>query len=361
MEFEYPRMQTRQQLIISKLYLFLILAIIVWLLFKLGPVLQPFYIAALLAYLSNPLVDRLQRWRVPRILGVILVFILMLSILIGLGLFLVPLITEQINQLLRKIPLIFNWLQMVALPWVNTKLGSVSQLNTQNFNLAVMEGIKSHQGIIGKIITTITSSGFTLIAILFQLMLIPVVTFYLLRDWNKLLNNIRRLLPRKIEPTVVVLARRYNNVLRAFIRGQLLVMVILGFIYSFGLWLVGLQFALLIGLIAGLLSIVPYLGFITGILAALITAYYQFQSAKALISVIIVFLVGQCIESMVLTPLLVGDSIGLHPVAVIFAVLTGGYFFGFIGALIALPVAAAIMVLMRFSVTKYYRSSLYTF
>lgn len=349
-----------RNIVISKIYLVLIFAAILWLLFVLAPVLQPFYIAALIAYLSSPLVDRLQQWRVPRLLGVILVFVLMLSLLTALGLFLVPLVTEQINQLLHKLPVFINWLTLVALPWINSKLGNIGQLNSQNFNVAVLEGIKNHQDMIGKIITTITSSGFTLIAILFQIMLIPVVTFYLLRDWNKLIRNFRRLLPRKIEPTVVVLANRYNNVLRAFLRGQLLVMFLLGFIYFFGLWIIGLQFALLIGLIAGLLSIVPYLGFITGILSALIAAYYQFHTLDSLLGVLLVFLVGQAIESLVLTPLLVGDSIGLHPVAVIFSVLTGGYFFGFIGALIALPVAAAIMVLMRFSLTKYYRSSLYT-
>lgn len=353
-------MTAKSPLILSKLALISIAILLIVLLFVLSPVLQPFYIAALLAYLFNPLVDRLEDYKVPRIVGVIIVFVLMLSALVALGLVLIPLMTNQINLLLHKLPLFINWLQLVAIPWINTKINSTIPLNMQNLNVAVVEGLKAHQDIIPKILTTITSSGFTLVAIAFQLILIPVVTFYLLRDWNKLIKNIRHILPRKIEPTVVVLANRYNNVLRAFIRGQLFVMIILGFIYTFGLWLVGLQFALLIGLIAGLLSIVPYLGFITGLIAALIAAYYQFYTFDALLSVLLVFSIGQAIESMVLTPLLVGDSIGLHPVAVIFSVLTGGYFFGFIGALIALPVAAAIMVLMRFGLTKYYRSSLYS-
>lgn len=354
-------MTTRNQLIISKIYLLVIACVLLLLLFVLSPVLQPFYIAGILAYLSNPLVDRLQYWRVPRMLGVVIVFLLIFSLFTALGLVLIPLITEQINLLLHKLPSFITWLQMTAIPFINSKLGNTLPLNLQNLNVAaVVEGLKNHQDIVGKILTTITSSSFTVVAIVFQIMLIPVVTFYLLRDWNKLIKNCRRILPRKIEPTVVVLSKRYNNVLRAFLRGQLLVMVLLGFIYTIGLWLVGLQFALLIGLIAGLLSIVPYLGFITGLILALIAAYYQFYTLNALLAVFVVFLVGQCIESMVLTPLLVGDSIGLHPVAVIFAVLTGGYFFGFIGALIALPVAAAIMVLMRFGLTKYYRSSLYT-
>ncbi len=354
------KMPVGNQLIISKIYLFLIIATLIFLLYQLAPVLQPLYIAALLAYLSNPLVGRLERYKVPRILGVLIVFFFMLSIVTLLGLFLVPLLVDQINLLIHQLPVMLAWLQNTALPWFNSKFGNLIHINPQNLNVAVVEGLKTHQSIIPKIVATITSSGFMIFAIFFQLLLIPVVTFYLLRDWNKLIANIRHILPRRMEPTIVMLATKYNAVLRAFIRGQLLVIILLGFIYTLGLWIVGLQFAVLIGIIAGLLNIVPYLGFTTGLISALLAAYYQFQRFDYLIFVSIVFIVGQSIESMLLTPLLVGDSIGLHPVAVIFAVLTGGYFLGLIGALIALPVAAAIMVLMRFALTKYYQSSIYS-
>jgi predicted PurR-regulated permease PerM len=230
----------------------------------------------------------------------------------------------------------------------------------QSLRVAIIEGLKNHQDIIGKVISTLTSSGFTLVTIILQLLLVPVVTFYLLRDWNKLVLNLRKILPRTIEPTAVMLIKKYNSVLRAFIRGQLLVIILLGFIYTVGLWLIGLQFAVLIGIVAGLLNIVPYLGFTIGLISALIAGYYQFGNINDLLYVLLVFGIGQSIESMVLTPLLVGDSIGLHPVAVIFAVLTGGYFFGLVGALFALPIAAAIMVLIRYGLTKYYRSVLYS-
>lgn len=343
----------------SKVYLVLIILILIFLIYLFAPILQPFLIAALIAYLSNPLVDKLQRYKVPRILGVIIVFLLVLSLLTLLGLFFVPLIIDQINLLIHKLPGVIQWLETIAIPWINSKVGNVVQLNMENFNKALMEGIKNHQDIIGKVFTTITSSGFTIVGILFQMLLIPVVTFYLLRDWNKLIANCRHILPRQLEPTVVLLAKRYNDVLRAFLKGQLLVIIILGFIYTTGLWIVGLQFAVLIGVIAGLLNIVPYLGFTIGIISALLAAYYQFHDLNHLIYVTLVFMVGQGTESMLLTPLLVGDSIGLHPVAVIFSVLTGAYFLGLIGALIALPVAAAIMVLIRYSLAKYYRSSLY--
>lgn len=328
-------------------------------LFFLAPVLQPFYIAVIFAYLSNPFVDWLEKIKLPRILAVIIVFVIILSLIALLCLFLIPLLIEQINLLVRKLPMVFDWFQNQVIPWMNHLLGDGFRFNMDQIKITVMSELKNNQNVIAKILATVTSSGFSIIVGFFQLILIPIVTFYLLRDWHILLMNIRRVIPRSIEPTVVLLVSKYNAVLRAFIKGQLLVVLILGFIYTLGLWLVGLQFAVLIGVSAGLLNIVPYLGFTIGLVAALIAAYYQYQSFFSLISVIIVFLVGQSIESMLLTPILVGDSIGLHPIAVIFAVLIGGYLFGMLGALIALPTAAAIMVLARFGLQKYYKSPLY--
>lgn len=360
MKDECTHMDTKIQIVLPRVYLWLMTIALVFLLYLFAPVLKPFFIAALIAYLSNPVVDKLEQFKIPRILGVIIVFLLMLSLMTLIALFLIPLITDQINLLIHKLPIMIEWVQKTAIPWVNAKLGDGLDLKMENINRAVVEGLKAHQDMIGKIITTVTSSGFTIITVLFQTILVPVVTFYLLRDWNHLNHNLRHILPRRIEPTVVMLTKKYDEVLKSFLRGQLLVIIILGGIYTTGLWLVGLQFAILIGLMAGLLNIVPYLGFSVGLITGLIAAYYQFQDLTHLIYVLIVFMVGQSIESMLLTPLLVGDSIGLHPVAVIFAVLTGGYFFGLIGALIALPVAAAIMVLVRYGLTKYYKSTLYS-
>lgn len=333
--------------------------ILVLLLFFLAPVLQPFYLAMIFAYLSNPVVDKLQEIKIPRILAVIIVFVIILSLLALLSLFLIPLLIDQINLLLHKLPLLIDWIQIKAIPWINHLLGGGSQFNMEQLKVTVMSELKNNQNMIAKIVATITSSSFSIIIGIFQLLLIPIVTFYLLRDWHVLLENMRKVIPRSIEPTVVLLFSKYDAVLRAFLKGQLLVMLILGCIYTIGLWIVGLQFAILIGVSAGLLNIVPYLGFSVGLISALFAAYYQYQSLLSLLSVSIVFLLGQSIESTLLTPILVGDSIGLHPVAVIFAVLTGGYFFGIIGALIALPTAAAIMVLARFGLQKYYSSPLY--
>jgi predicted PurR-regulated permease PerM len=167
-------------------------------------------------------------------------------------------------------------------------------------------------------------------------------------------------LPRKQAPLIKKLATECDDVLSEFLRGQLLVMFSLGIIYTIGLWIAGLEFALLIGMLAGLVSFVPYLGFVVGIIVAGIAALVQFNDVIHIIYILIVFGIGQAIESMVLSPWLVGERIGLHPVAVIFAVMAGGQLFGFFGVLLALPVAAVIVVLLRYLHGRYLDSSLYT-
>ncbi|MGB2182139.1 MAG: AI-2E family transporter, partial [Pseudomonadales bacterium] len=183
--------------------------------------------------------------------------------------------------------------------------------------------------------------------------------FYLLRDFDILMARIQEILPRNIEPKVSLWVRECDEVLGAFVRGQLLVMLALGFIYGIGLSIAGLKYAMLIGLLAGLASIVPYLGFAVGFIAAMLVAVFQFDSYWGFLAITMVFVIGQALEGMVLTPWLIGDRIGLHPVAVIFAVLAGGQLFGFTGMLLALPLAAVIMVLLRHLHQGYRNSSLY--
>ena len=201
-----------------------------------------------------------------------------------------------------------------------------------------------------------TASGFALVSWIVNAALIPVVAFYLLRDWDRLVAAIRALIPSEYEGAVVKVVSDCDEVLSAFIRGQLLIMLLLGCIYAFGLTIVGIDLAILIGMLAGLASIVPYLGVITGILAATAAALFQFHDVHHVVYVAIVFGIGQILEAAVLTPLLVGDRIGLHPVAVIFAVLAGGQLFGFTGVLLALPAAAVIMVFVRHALGHYKQS-----
>ena len=201
-------------------------------------------------------------------------------------------------------------------------------------------------------------AGFVL-TMLTYLFMIPVITFYLLRDWDVFMAKIRELIPRSKVDMVVELAERSDEVLGGFLRGQMLVMVGLGIIYSIGLSLVGLDMAIVVGMFAGLVSFVPYLGLIVGILIAGIMAIFQFHDWAHPFAVVMVFVVGQMVEGMVLTPKFVGDRIGLHPVAVLFAVLAGGQLFGFIGILLALPAAAVFNVFLAYFKNHYLLSDVY--
>lgn len=336
-----------------------------WLIYLLAPVLTPFVISAALAFLGDPLVDRLERirigkWNISRTVAVVFVFILMSAGLFVLLLIFVPLLREQIQHLVENAPKMLDWVVGTALPWIQAKLGlSGFALNSETISEALKSYWKEASSAMISVLGTVSKSGQAVLHWMMNLVLIPVVTFYLLRDWDKLVEGVRTLIPRKIEPIVSNLFGEIETVLGAFIRGQLMVMFALGAIYSAGLWLVGLDLAFIIGMAAGLLSIVPYLGTAVGIVAALVAAAFQFQDMFHTILVMLVFAVGQSLESMVLTPKLVGDRVGLHPVTVIFAVLAGGQLFGFLGILLALPAAAALNVLIGHLHRQYTNSSLY--
>lgn len=330
------------------------------LLYLLAPILTPFVVAALLAYIGDPLTDRLEDWGLRRTLAVLVVFIVLSSMALLLLMVLLPMLERQIVLLVTNLPVYISKLKEVLLPLLST-------LNSDGKPLLDWEGLGANMGdylkgagnIAGKALAYLSKSGLVLIGWIANLILIPVVAFYLLRDWDKLVTAVNELLPRKIEPIVNRLARECDEVLGAFLRGQMMVMLSLGVIYSTGLWIVGVDLALLIGMIAGVVSFVPYLGFIIGIIIAGTLSVIQFHDVSHLLAVAGVFAVGQAIEGMLLTPLLVGERIGLHPVAVIFAVLAGGQLFGFIGVLLALPLAAVIAVWLRFVRQHYIASSLY--
>ena len=327
----------------------------------LHPILTPFLVAIVLAYMFDPVVDRLERLGLSRTWGTITVFTLFTVILMTLLLVLVPLLAKQLLKLYQLAPQVLDWLQHTAMPWVQAKLGlSDSFWKFDKIKAAITENMGQATDIVGIVLSQATASSLVLIGLLANLVLIPVVAFYLLRDWNIMMARIRDLLPRSRADQIVSLAKECHDVLGAFVRGQLLVMLALGVIYSAGLMLVGLELGLLIGLMAGLAAIVPYMGFIIGIGAALVAGLFQFGGdLYPMIGIVVVFMVGQALEGMVLTPLLVGDRIGLHPVAVIFAILAGGELFGFTGVLLALPLAAVIMVLVRHVQGLYKDSQVY--
>lgn len=318
------------------------------LIYLLAPILTPFVIGALLAYLADPLVDRLEEWKLNRTLAVSVVFLLFTLTLIAVLLILVPALEKQLTRFLTDLPRYLAWIRETAIPWLEARLG----LDLAEYEFSdLIELLKQHWqrtgGIAAAIMGSIGRSGAAIMGWLMNILLIPVVMFYLLRDWDLMLGKIADLLPRSALPTTARLARESDEVLSAFVRGQLSVMLALGAIYSIGLGLAGLNTALIIGMVAGIISFIPYLGTFVGVVLGILATVVQHHDLWHLGLVLGVFGVGQILEGMVLTPLLVGDRVGLHPVMVIFAIMAGGQLFGFLGILLALPVASVLMVLLR--------------
>lgn len=307
-------------------------------LYFLAPILAPFLFSILLAYLLNPIVMRFEKWHMPHLVSVTLVFTLIFLAFLFIILMLVPIIQEQILALIEELPSIVLWLQTALLPRLQELI---------NFD-TVKNSLVGSIPKAGEIIRIVTSSGTKVIEWITNIVLIPVVTFYVLRDWDKLRETVKGVLPTSKKATILKLAHECDEVLGAFFRGQFLVMLSIFIIYGTGLTLVGLKVGFIIGLIGGLLSIVPYLGSIFVVTTATLYAFAQFGTWSSLIAVWIVYLIGQGLESWVLTPYLVGHRIGLHPVVIIFAIMAGGALFGFFGVLVALPAAALIKVLLQF-------------
>ena len=327
--------------------------------YLLSPVLMPFVIAALFAYLADPIVDRLERW-MGRGLAVSLVFFVVTIVVTGILLVLVPFIEHQISNFLTQLPIWIDWFQTRATPWLTEHFGvSPDLLDTRSIINTLQTHWKEAGGFAAATLAHVSKSGMTIIGWLVNLVLVPVVAFYLLRDWDILVERIHTMIPRGVEPVVSRLAHESDVVLGAFMRGQLSVMIALAFFYGAGFWLTGLSVGPLIGMVAGLISFVPYLGAITALVMGVIAALVQYHDWYHVVLVVVVFVVGQLLEGYVLVPRLVGEKIGLHPVAVIFAVLAGGELFGFLGVLLALPIASVLMVVLRYVYRRYTESELY--
>ncbi|MEL6870100.1 MAG: AI-2E family transporter [Pseudomonadota bacterium] len=326
------------------------------LLYLLAPVLTPFIAAALLAYVGDPLADRLQAMKMPRPFAVLVVFLLTFLVLTGLVLLLVPLVRSQATALLDVLPRYIELLEQRVWPHIAAYVQPEGD-NTELGLTAIIEQFGATAGTIGSgLWSSITRSGSALLTWVVNLALIPILTFYLLRDWDTIIARLGALVPSASRPAVLELAKQTDDTLAAFLRGQLMVMIGLAVMYTVGLSLIGLQFALAIGVVAGLVSFVPYLGLIFGIGLAGLTAINAPDGGPLLLLLVVgVFTAAQFIEGSVLTPKLVGDQIGLHPVLVIFAVMAFGQLFGFFGILLALPAAAVIAVFVRYAYNNYLR------
>lgn len=343
----------------NNLWWFLPAAALVLLLYYLSPILAPFLFAAILAYISNPLVSWIERHRVRRTLGTVLVMLLLGGVFVLLLLILLPLFVKEVRLLSERLPGFLAQLNDNLVPWIKARFGAELQFDLDALKKLIGENLQGADGLGMKMLDSLRIGGLAVLGFVVNLLLVPVVLFYLLRDWNALLAQINALLPRRWHAKLTGVAAEIDAVLAEFLRGQIAVMLLMSVLYVLGLWLAGLEFALPIGIITGMLVFVPYVGMLIGLLLATLVALMQFPSASGAIPVWIVFGIGQALEGMLVTPLLVGKRIGLHPVAVIFALLAFGQIFGFFGVLLALPASAALLVGLRHLGAEYRASSLY--
>ncbi|MEO0997081.1 MAG: AI-2E family transporter, partial [Pseudomonadota bacterium] len=302
---------------------------------------------------DDPLADRLQTLKLPRAVAVICVFVLTFALLGALVLLVFPLAQAQAGALLEALPRYITYVEDNWLPF----LSDYMSLDDAGDDVGLASFIERYGSMAGewgtKVLASLGRSGGAVIAALVSLFLVPILTFYLLRDWDDIMRRVADLIPPSRRETILSLARETDDVLGAFLRGQLLVMLGLATMYTAGLTLIGLPYAIAIGVVAGIVSFVPYLGLFFGIALAGLTALNEPGGLLLLAGVVVVFVVGQMIEGSFLTPKLVGDRIGLHPVIVIFAVMAFGQLFGFFGVLLALPAAAVLSVLVRFAYRNY--------
>ena len=321
------------------------------------PILSPFVVGFIIAYLFNPVVNRLERRGVSRTWGTSLIFLVgALGLLVGL-IALIPVLIEQTVRLVRVFPQLLDIVQQRIIPWVTQTTGL--ELHVEQLRALVVSHGETIAKMVAGSLSNVSATGTAAFIALMNLLLIPVIAFYLLRDWPKVIDRIERMLPRQRADAITQMARESDCMLGNFLRGQLAVMIANGVTYSVGLTLIGLETGVAIGMFAGLVSFVPYLGTIIGILLALIAMYIQADSLWPLLLVVVVFGVGQVLETVAWQPRFVGNEIGMHPVAVIFAVMAGGQLFGFFGILLALPVSAVLIVLGEHALIGYQQSRYY--
>jgi predicted PurR-regulated permease PerM len=308
----------------------------------LAPVLTPFMFGAILSYVGAPIVAWLAAKKVPRAAGAVFVIVAFVGFIAGMVLVVAPLVSNEITTIAEKFPDLLARAQNEWLPWINQTFGLAISFDLSQLKSLATENKGAITDISAKIAGSAKFGGQVLITLLINLTLIPVVMFYLLRDWPKLIDGVDSLMPKSMQSAVRELAREIDAVLSEFLRGQGLVMIALATYYCIALKVVGLEFAL-----TGLLVFIPYIGFGLGMLLGMFAALTQFSTPGPIIAVAAVFAIGQILEGFVLVPYLVGDRIGLHPLAVIFALMAFGQLFGFVGVLLALPLSAALLVAIR--------------
>jgi predicted PurR-regulated permease PerM len=335
------------------------MAALVGLVYLLGPILSPFLFGAVLAYVGSPIVGWGAQHRLPRMIGALLVVAGMFAVIGALILILVPMVQTETVTIASRLPELADRFNQSFVPWARERLGIDLQFDAATLRALVADNVSGVQKIGVWVLGSLKIGGVALLGFLANLLLTPVVMFYLLMDWEALIAKIGSLLPRRWSRRSQTIAVEIDRVLAEYLRGQVTVMAILAVYYAAALWVAGLQFAVPIGVLTGLLIFVPYLGFGIGLALAVVVALLQFSVWQGVAGVLVVYGIGQLLEALVLTPWLVGERIGLHPLAVIFALLAFAQLFGFTGVLLALPASAAILVALRHVRAAYAGSAFY--
>ena len=340
-----------------------IIALAGLLLWVLSPVLMPFVVAAVLAYVLSPLVKgllRISAGALPVLLAVGVVELLFLVLALAILLLVVPILAKELPLMREQLPGLLLKAQAVLAPWLK-ELGIEMALDAASLKAFIIKYFNtSVEDSLDGWLTSLRIGGSVALAVVGNVVLIPVALFYLLADWDRFVAQVVGLVPQRMRPGFDGFVAEVDEVLGQYLRGQLTVMVILAVFYTAGLALFGLDLALPIGVFSGLAVVIPYLGFGVGLVLALLAGLLQFAAWKAALMVAVVFGLGQVLEGFVLTPRLVGERIGLHPLAVIFALLAFGQVFGFVGVLVALPASAILLVCLRRARQRYLASHLFT-
>ena len=340
-------------------YWLLALAGFVLALYLLRGILLPFVLGMAAAYFLDPLADWLERRRLSRALAATLLTVAFLVVVALFFVLLVPLLQSQLIGFVSRIPAYVEMLRLAAGDLLTMIQANLPESAAARLRAAAGEIASATVGWLGDVVSSIWSGGLALVNLLSLILITPIVTFYLLRDWDRIVATVDGWLPRDHADTIREQIRLIDATLAGFVRGQGLVCLGLGTFYAIALSLAGLEFGVVIGLGTGLISFVPYFGMLVGLCASVGLAFAQFDSWQPIAIVAAIFVVGQIVEGNFVTPKLVGDRVGLHPVWMIFALLAGGALFGFLGVLLAVPAAATIGVLVRFALSRYTGSRLY--
>lgn len=322
-------------------------------------ILLPFILGALIAYFLDPAADKLERYKISRGLATAIITLSFFTILTFLSLLIIPTVLHQLSDLIKDLPTYFVTVETKYEEKLFGWLGTLPQDYVESIKTAVNNLSGVMLKLVGDMATGLFQSGMVIINVLSLILITPVIAFYLLRDWDVMTAKFYSLLPRKHEQTIREQMAIIDATLAGFIRGQINVCLFLGAFYAIGLTLVGLKFGFLIGIMTGILVILPYVGLLFSMVIGLTIAFFQFGTFEGILPVLVVFVVGQIIEGNFITPKLVGEKVGLHPTWIIFGLLAGAALFGFIGVFIAVPATAVLGVLIRFSIAHYLNSKYY--